>query len=167
MIFAIILVLLSCYLEGILSTYIPLETYLFTPLFTWISCLLCHSFFFNQKNYLWFCFGVAIFYDIVYTDTLLFHAILFVFTCYLFQKITACLSNNKFSFIFSLIISIFFYRMISYFILISIGYFQWDLHFFFQKLNSSFFLNILYGILLSVLFHHFKKKKYHFLKTAF
>lgn len=167
MIIAIFLVLISCYLEGTLSTYIPLDTYFLTPLFTWLACLLCQSFFLTQKKYFWFCFGVGIFYDIVYTDTLLFHAILFVVTAYFFKKISVWLSTSKLNFIFSIIINIFIYQTLSYIILLSIGYLKWNLTFFIEKLISSFLLNILYGILISLLFTYLEKRQKHFTKQSF
>ena len=97
--FSIIIVLISFILEGIISKYIPMNTVLFESFFTVISLIIIYPYFHNkEKKYFTLAFFTGLFYDIVYTNTFLFNAIIFLVISYIVKKINAYISNKLFRF---------------------------------------------------------------------
>ena len=156
--YVILITVISFLLEGIFSFYIPLFTQAWIPLPTLLSVCFCHVYFFKNKNYLWYCFFTGILYDIIYTNTLLLHGILFVCMGFLIKKITKFISHTWYQFLFLNIIIICIYRLLSYSILVSIGYLHYNLSFFFSITVASFLWNLLYSTLLYGIDAFFLKK---------
>lgn len=159
MILAIIITIFSSYLEGIVSIYTPIFNCYFLPLFTLVSTLVCFSCFSSSKNYFIFCFVVGVIYDVVYTDTIFFHAVIYVFIAYLFQKMIAWFWATWTHFVFSIITSIFIYRILTYIILLCIGYIHFDFLYFIQVIVGSLILNIIYGIILYFFLQKYCKRR--------
>ena len=78
---SIIIVIISLFLDGILSNYLPYlvnNLSLFTPLFTLVSIFIIYPFFKKkEKKYLISVFIIGIIYDLFYTNLLFFNAVLF------------------------------------------------------------------------------------------
>lgn len=142
----ILIVIVSFFLEATFSIYeIPFLGY---SLFTLVAILLCRYYWEQEKQYYIFCFCIGLLYDVAWTNTLLFHSCLFLATGFCFQKLILIFSERWYSFILTLILSLFFYRVLSYGVLILVGYKNWNWTLFLQVFFSSFLLNIIYGWIL-------------------
>ena len=160
---AILLTLFSFFLEATCSLYVPISTYFFVPLFTFISVFLGSSSFYRRKDYYIYCFCTGLFYDVL-TNTLFMHAILFCILGYLFQKMLSWFSEKWYNFLWSLFVIIILYRVSSYSILLLIGYLSFDMMLFLRTLIASFIPNLLYGLLLYGLQYWVHKKHTNLLK---
>ena len=81
MIVAIIILVCSFLLDGILSNFLPYmigDLSLFTPMFTIVSLVIVYPFFIKKLRYYFIgCFAIGICYDFMYTNLLFYNAILF------------------------------------------------------------------------------------------
>lgn len=136
--------LVSFLLDGIVSMIIPLNS-LFRPLFSFLGIFLIYPFYYyQQRNYFITVFLFGLFYDIVYTNTLFFHALLNLFFGFLIL-----LWNRRFRIGIGTILwvgplLIFLYRLFSYLLLLFLQQLSFDLSYFFHIVVSSFVANILY-----------------------
>ena len=82
MIVPIIIFIVSFFLDGILSNFLPYmvgDLSLFTPMLTIVSFVVVYPFFIKKtKWYFVSCFFIGIFYDFMYTNLLFYNAILFL-----------------------------------------------------------------------------------------
>ena len=144
----IFITIISFLLEGIFSFYISISSPFLLPLPTLLSVCFCQVYFLKKKNYMWYSFIIGVLYDIAYTNTLFLHGILFVCMGYIYQKMSQFFSHTWYHFLLIIILLIGIDRVLSYMILVSIGY----LHF-----NSSFFSllrwHLSHGILFMVYFY--------------
>ena len=153
---SIIVVLFSFLLEGILSNFINGISYL-NPLFTIISLIIIYPFLYNKKNnYYKIIFITGIIYDIVYTNTLFFNALIFMLIGFLIIQTNRLLSKNIINIFLISILIIIFYRIATYTLLVLIGYIKNDIYNLFNSIYSSLFIKILYGMLLFKLVNHKK-----------
>lgn len=141
----ILITTLSFFLEATISIYIPFSTHWYNLLFTLVALMLCSRYFSSIKYYYWYCFIVGILYDIVFTNTLFFHAIIFILIGYLYQKIGNWFSDTWYNFFITIALMIFVYRFLSYLVLLVVGYIAWSPDQFLKILLASFLCNILYG----------------------
>lgn len=155
----VITVIISFLLESIVSNFISLDSQLFMPLFTLVSLLIVYPFF-NKKesDYLKLCAITGLFYDIVYTDTLLFHLLLFVMLGYLITKINNVVNTNFISICFMIPIIIILYRILSYSILCLSGFLLFDWANLGESIYSSLLLNIIYGEFIYIITDRVAKK---------
>lgn len=81
MVVAIIILVCSFLLDGILSNFLPYmigDLSLFTPMFTIVSLVIVYPFFIKKLRYYFIgCFAIGICYDFMYTNLLFYNAILF------------------------------------------------------------------------------------------
>lgn len=144
---AILITLISFFLEATFSLYIPLASHFVAPLFTLVSIFLGSSSFYRKKDYYIYCFCTGLFYDLI-TNTLFLHAILFCILGYLFQKSLSWFSETWYNFLLLLFLMMIIYRICSYSILLLTGYVLFDMVVFLYTLVASFIPNLLYGLLL-------------------
>lgn len=139
-----IIIIMSFLLDSIISNLINYNSLLY-PLFSILSLIVGYTYF-NQKNnsYLITSFVLGLLYDIVYTDTLFFNACLFLSVALLLQKAFEKFPYNYLSVLVLSFITIIYYRVLSYLILIFIDYLNFNTNFFFQGIYSSFLSNIIY-----------------------
>ena len=82
MVVPIIIFIVSFFLDGILSNFLPYmvgDLSLFTPMLTIVSFVVVYPFFIKKtKWYFVSCFFIGIFYDFMYTNLLFYNAILFL-----------------------------------------------------------------------------------------
>ena len=155
---AIIITIISFLLEGIFSFYIPISSRFWLPIPTLLSVCFCHVYFLKNKNYIWYSFLTGILYDIAYTNTLFLHGILFVCMGYIGKKISKFISHTWYQFLIMTIMLIVIYRLLSYIILISVGYLHFNLSFFLSITMASFLWNLIYSALLYGIDHVILKK---------
>ena len=82
MVVAIVILIVSFFLDGILSNFLPYmvgDLSLFTPMITIVSLVIGYPLFTKKsKCYFLSCFVIGLFYDFMYTNLLLYNAILFL-----------------------------------------------------------------------------------------
>ena len=101
-----------------------MNTILFESLFTLISLIIIYPYFHNkERNYFILSFLIGLLYDIVYTNTFLFNAIMFLIIAYIIKKINSYISNNYINVAIISLIIIIIYRLIVYLVLCLINYF--------------------------------------------
>ena len=150
MIKTIIIIILSFILESNLSIYIPLNTIFFHPIFV-ISSLIIISKLETSKNTFYFAaLIIGLFYDLLFTNRLGFSILTFLLTAVFIKNINKILKIN-FDFIKTIIVIIF-YRIISYLILLLIGYLSLNIYKLCASIYSSIVLNVLYVIILKKIF---------------
>lgn len=139
-----VLVVSFC-LEGFLSNVIGMSTSFFIPLFSIVSLLIIYPYFnHEEQSFLTCCFALGLCYDLVYTDTLIVNACLFTIVGLFIKWLNSWLSNHAISLVFMTTLTIIFYRVLMYSILVVVGYLPFDFHDIIISLSSSLVLNIIY-----------------------
>ena len=142
--------LLSFFLEGVLSIFINMDTCLFN-----ISLVVSFIIFLNsiiKDEYIYYlcAIGIGFLYDIIFTGFIGYSIVSFSLLAIFikrFRLINIC--ENK---LVKYAIYISFYRIISYIILLLIGYKEINLIYLTKGIFSSFFINLMYIYLLSYLY---------------
>lgn len=159
--FIYLIIFISFYLDGIVSNFISINTDLLNPLLTLVTLIIIYPYFYNnEKKYYLICFLVGILYDIIYTNTLGLNAIIFLIIGFFVKKINIFISNNFINVSFISLIIIILYRVISFFILILIGYINLDFNKLLHSITSSLLLNIIYTIILYLITDNISRKKH-------
>ena len=82
MVVAIVILVVSFFLDGILSNFLPYmvgDLSLFTPMITIVSLVIVYPLFTKRLKYYFFsCFVIGLLYDFMYTNLLFYNAILFL-----------------------------------------------------------------------------------------
>lgn len=150
MIFGILIILTSFFLDAFLSMYIPISVSnynILVPMFTIISLIIIYPYFKdNQKNYLITCLVFGLLYDITFTNTLGLNLALFFGLGYLIIFMDGGLSNNLFSLIIKMLVIIFLYDILTYIILLLLNYIDYGILTLIIKIGKSLILNTVYLI---------------------
>ena len=149
---SIIIVIISLFLDGILSNYLPYlvnNLSLFTPLCTLVAIFIIYPFFKKkEKKYLISVFIIGIIYDLFYTNLLFFNAVLFfiigLITIY-FYKIY---EMNFLRLLFYIILVIICYEVLTASILLIFNMVPITFYKIIYKISHSLIINIIYGELL-------------------
>lgn len=161
----IITVVVSFFLDGILSNFIPISSNFFIPLFSLISFIIIYPYFNHRENdYVKTAALIGFCYDMVYTDTIFLECILFILIAFFIRLLNEWFSNNIVSITFMTILVVALYRSISYGVLSLVGFFTFDFMHLFQGIYSSLLLNIIYAICLYLVTDKLSRK-YHVLKV--
>lgn len=138
-------IIVSFLLESIVSNQIPLNTNFFSPCFVLMACIIIYPYFKkNDYKYLLTCGFIGLTYDISFTSTLLFYTVIFVIMGYIIKSVNYLFANHIISTLVNSIISILIYRVLSYVILVLVGYFEFSFSYLLKGIYSSFILNIIY-----------------------
>lgn len=155
----IVSLVFSFFFEGIISNFIPINTYFLAPLTTLMSLLIIYPFFYNDdKNFLMIVFFTGIVYDLVYTNTLLFHGLIFLFMGLIIKKLNVFMSNNTLNTAFMGFILIIIYRFISYILFIIVGYGDFNIVHLLYSIASSLIFNMIYVAILYMVIDYMSKK---------
>lgn len=156
--------IISFILEGIISNMIGIRSDFFLPLFSVVSLIIVYPYF-NHENasFLKFCFVLGLFYDLVYTDTLILNACVFPIIGLLISFLNSRLSNHMISLIFTISFIVLIYRVLNYGILVIVGFFPFSWDVLMTSITSSLLLNIIYGEILYFSTNYFGLK-YNFKK---
>lgn len=140
-------VVLSFVLDNVFSNFVSIHG-LFMPLFTLMALIIIYPYF-NQdaKNYLLTCFFTGLAYDLIYTDTVIIHAFLFLIIGYLIMKLNLIFSNNYLNVSIMAVICIVVYRIIYYILLLMTANLKWSGLLLLKSIYSSLILNIIYILL--------------------
>lgn len=146
----IILLSFSFVFEGVFSNF--LKTYsVLSPLFVLMTLIVIYPFLLNEKGTFYkYCFFTGVLYDIVYTDTIIVHGLLFLIIGFLITKINLILANNHINVMVMALIVMFLYRCILYFLLVLTGNVNPSWTYFFQSIYLSVLANVIYVFILNI-----------------
>lgn len=143
----IFIVIISFILDSIVSNLVSING-IMMPLFTIMSLIIIYPYFNNNKNKFYpTCFFLGMAYDLIYTNTIIFHACLFLLLGFIVSKLNLVLSNNYINVAIMGIIIIIIYRLITYFLLLitaAVSFNIWNL---FESIYSSLIINVIFVIL--------------------
>lgn len=155
-----VVTVLSFLLEGIVSNIVGITSTWLVPLFSIVSLIIIYPYFnHEEENFLKVCFAVGLFYDLVYTDTLVINACIFTLISFFIRWLNSWMSNHAISVLFITFLTIFVYRILMYLILIVVGFLPFDLNTLVTSITSSLLLNLIYAEVL-YLITDFMSKKY-------
>ena len=155
-----VVTVLSFLLEGIVSNIVGITSTWLVPLFSIVSLIIIYPYFnHEEENFLKVCFAVGLFYDLVYTDTLVINACIFTLIGFFIRWLSSWMSNHAISVLFITFLTIFVYRILMYLILIVVGFLPFDLNTLVTSITSSLLLNLIYAEVL-YLITDFMSKKY-------
>lgn len=145
----IILIILSLLLDGYLSTIISSSSY-FLPLLTLTTIYLIYPKYSKKiRSYKLIVIIVGLIYDLLYTNLLLFHAVIFYILSFLIIHIYKNYSQTKLTTILSLIILIVVYELLvaSIFFIFQVSTITFIK--LITKIFKSLLLNIIYALVLT------------------
>lgn len=142
-----IVLIISFILDSLISNFIPLNS-IFMPLFTLMSLIIIYPYFNNHKTkYLLVCFVTGLFYDLIYTNTIVIHAFLFLVIGFIIIRLNLILSNNYLNVAIMAIIIIIIYRIIAYGLLLITANIDFNFMTLLKSIYSSLILNLIYVVL--------------------
>lgn len=137
-------IIISFVLDSIVSNIVSLNSW-FIPLFTLMSLIIAYPYFNgNIKNYFITCFITGLFYDLIYTDTIIIHAFLFVLIGFIITRLNLIFSNNYLNVMIMAIICIILYRFISYGLLLITNNISFNFTLLLKSIYHSLILNMIY-----------------------
>jgi rod shape-determining protein MreD len=142
-----IILIVSFFLEGIYSCFISSDG-IFISLFSLVSLIIVYPYF-NKKNSSYYkcCFLTGLFYDLVYTDTIVFNAFIFTLMGFIIVKMNNIISNSYINSAIMSIIVIVLYRCIVYAFLIITDNYTFTFDILLKGIYTSLLANIIYATL--------------------
>lgn len=161
MIIAIIYVVISFLIDGIVSNYTSINlvdpSYLRT-IYTVISLVIIYHYFENQKKYLYITIITGIIFDIVYTNTFLLNVFIFLIIYIILNLLDYLISNNIFTINIKSIITIIIYHVLTYIILLMVNYNDYTIDLLFTIIVRSIIMTIIYTTISYILFKKIYEK---------
>ena len=146
-----IVIIVSFILDSIISNSISLSS-LFMPLCTLMSLIIAYPYFRGDiRKFLITCFVTGVFYDLIYTDTIIIHGFLFLMVGYIITKLNLVMSNNYLNVAIMAIICIVFYRFILYGLLLITANVSFSWLLLLKSIYHSLLLNIIYIVLIYII----------------
>lgn len=152
-----IIVVLSFLLDGVFSNIFPINS-VFYPLFTLVSLIIVYPYYSNNSDYFKYSALIGALYDLIYTDTFIFYALLFLIIAYIISKMSGWFADNYLSLLIITLVSIITFKILSYILMVATGNLPLDLGTLLKGIYSCLIVNIVYAILLSM-FTTFVSKK--------
>lgn len=152
------IIIISFILEGILSNYLPVNGIL-APLFTLVSLVIVYPYFNgNKREYYKYAFFLGLIYDIVYTDTIIYYAFMFLLISYMVTSLMRILSDNYLNLVIITVILIVIFRIITYILMVITGNLIFNYHTLLKGIYNSLLINIIYALLLLFITDTISKK---------
>ena len=155
----LIIIIVSFLLEGIVSNFVPMNSFL-VPLFTLTALIMIYPLFDEAALYYKYTFITGLAYDLLYTDTILFHAIIFCFMAFLITKLNLVLSDNFINTLIIIGVCILVYRVMTYSVLILVGSVDFNISDLIFSVLRSLIINLIYSLLLFLTKKKGQKTKY-------
>ena len=138
------MIIISFILDNFISNFIN-HSSLFYSLFTLLSLILIYPKHTKKLNkYYLTSFLLGLIYDIAVTDTLFLNAFIFLLLSYIINYIFRKIPYNYLSVLIISIISIIYYRVITYIVLLLLNYLNFNLLTLLKSIYNSLILNIIY-----------------------
>lgn len=142
-----IIIVISFLLEGIVSNFVPINGFL-APLFTLVALIIIYPLFDETAEYYKYAFVTGLAYDLFYTDTILFHAIIFCFMAFIITRLNLVLSDNYLNILVIMGICILIYRVVTYSLLVLVSTMAFDFMALIISVLKSLIINLIYSALL-------------------
>lgn len=142
-----IIIIISFLLEGIVSNFVPINGFL-APLFTLVALIIVYPLFDEVSEYYKYAFVTGLAYDLFYTDTILFHAIIFCFMAFIITRLNLVLSDNYLNILVIMGICILIYRVVTYSLLVLVSTMAFDFMALIISVLKSLIINLIYSALL-------------------
>lgn len=143
--------IISFILDSIVSNFVSLDS-LFFPLFTLMALIIIYPYFNNNRNkYFEACLITGICYDLIYTNTIIIHGMLFLLIGFIITRLNLIISNNWLNVGIMAIICIIIYRFLAYGLLLITASTSFDFFNILKSIYSSLILNIVYVILIYII----------------
>mgnify|MGYP005813754901 CR=1 FL=1 len=142
-----IIIIISFLLEGIVSNFVPINGFL-APLFTLVALIIIYPLFDEVSEYYKYAFVTGLAYDLFYTDTILFHAIIFCFMAFIITRLNLVLSDNYLNILVIMGICILIYRVVTYSLLVLVSTMAFDFMALIISVLKSLIINLIYSALL-------------------
>lgn len=138
------MIIISFILDNFISNFINHNS-LFYPLFTLLSLIIIYPKFTKKINkYYLTSFLLGLIYDIAVTDTLFLNAFIFLLLSYIINYIFRKIPYNYLSVLIISVISIIYYRVITYIVLLLLNYLNFNILILLKSIYNSLILNIIY-----------------------
>ena len=152
------ILIVSFLLDGIMSKFLPANS-VFYSLFSLVSLIVVYPYFCGDKvSYYKYSFVFGFLYDLIYTDTMIFYAFMFLFMAFIITKLSLILNNNYFNTIIITLISIIAFRSVTYLLIAMTGNVNFNISIWFRGIYSSIITNVIYVILLLFITNFISKK---------
>lgn len=154
-----IILVISCLLDYLFLSFIKINSILF-PLFSLMALIIVYPFFKKRQfnRFLVACSALGIVYDIVFTDMRLLNVGTFLLVGLIIKLIFKTIPNNLLSGLLVGLITIVFYRITTYMVLVLAGYLDFSFIDLFCGIYSSLIVNIGYIIMFYLLSLFFSRK---------
>lgn len=142
------IIIISVILEGLLTNYLsymPMNLTIFTSSLTITAIFVAYLKYNNKKKYCFFCIIAGILYDLLYTNILFLHSIVFLILAILTIKIYERFEINKISIILWTILIIIIYETIISISFYILGITQLNTLNIIYKISHTILLNITYA----------------------
>ncbi len=152
-----IIIIISFLLEGVVSNFVPINGF-FAPLFTLVALIIIYPLFDEEVEYYKYTFLTGLAYDLFYTDTILFHAIIFCFMAFIITRLNLVLSDNYLNILIIMGICILIYRVVTYGFLVLVSSMVFDMAALIMSILKSLIINLIYSVLLFFIVKKCQKK---------
>lgn len=161
MLVVIIINIISFLLQGIISNYLNYtisNPSLLSTIYTIITIVIVSKYFDDERKYYLLAVSFGLLYDLVYTNTFILNAILFLTIAIMARHLTKLLSDSILSINIITLISIFAYHILSFIILVIISYNTYNLKLLLTICTHSIIMTIIYTSLIYYLIDYIFKK---------
>ena len=147
MLVAIIYVIISFLLDGIISNIIPfnlVDPSYFKTIYSVISLVIIYNYFDNHKKYLTILITLGVFFDIIYTNTFILNIIVFIIIYIVLSNLDYIITTNIFTINLKSIVCISTYHISTYIILLLANYNNYSIKLLGLILIRSIIMTIIY-----------------------
>lgn len=161
MLLSIIITILSCLIQGIVSNYLGYtfdNISVFSTLYILIALLIVSPYFENEKKYLIILIIFGLIVDIAYTSTPIFNTAIFILVYYFSKVFHFFLPYNLFTININNLLCVFIYHIITFLFLIIFKYDSFSIWVLIKILTHSIFMTIIYTSIIYILIKFLKEK---------
>ena len=147
MLVAIIYVIISFLLDGIISNIIPfnlVDPSYFKTIYSIISIVIIYNYFDNHKKYLTILITLGVFFDVIYTNTFILNIIVFIIIYIVLSNLDYIITTNIFTINLKSIVCISTYHISTYIILLLANYNNYSIKLLGLILIRSIIMTIIY-----------------------
>lgn len=148
---SIISLVFSFLFQGFISTHLNysiMNPSIFSCVYLLITLIILIPYFDNQKKYLRLLIIFGLLMDIVYTNTFILNTIIFLIIYFICRAINYFLPHNIFTVNLLNVISMIIYHVLTFLILLTIGYDSYSLSSLVTIITHSLIMTVLYGSLM-------------------
>lgn len=153
----IIVLIISFLLEGVISNFVSINGFM-APLFTLVALIIIYPLFDEASEYYKYAFVTGLVYDLFYTDTIIFHAIIFCFMAFIITRMNLVLSDNYINLLIIMAVCILIYRTFTYSLLVLVSSMSFSFVALLLSVLKSLIINLIYSAILFFVLKKFRRK---------